>query len=106
MKFKIDCNIKRIYDIEDIQFKWSSNNGAAFTVSCGDRLVRFEVEYVNLFNEFEDSTYSGIKEFKDFNLLDIVEYLIQRQNKYILDKIVLALNNNDCEILKLEAYAD
>jgi hypothetical protein len=106
MKFKIDSTIKRIYDIEYVRFDCASQFGAVFTVKCNDRQVYFEIEYVRLFNEFNDNTYQGMKEFSDFNLLNVVEYLIERKNKYILDKIVLALNDNECEVLKLEAYAD
>ena len=106
MKFKIDSTIKRIYDIEYVRFDCASQFGAVFTVKCNDRQVYFEIEYVRLFNEFNDNTYQGMKEFSDFNLLNVVEYLIERQNKYIIDKIVLALNDNECEVLKLEAYAD
>lgn len=106
MKFKIDTTLKRVYDIEDVRYDCSSNFGAVFTIACDERLVNIEVEYVKLFTEFEESTYSSMKEFNDFNLLNVVEYLIERQNKYILDKIVLALNDNECEVLKLDAYAD
>lgn len=106
MKFKIDTTLKRVYDIKDVKYDCSSKFGAVFTIACDERLVNIEVEYVRLFNEFNDETYSGMKEFNDFNLLNIVEYLIERQNKYILDKIVLALNNNECEVLRLDAYAD
>lgn len=106
MDFKIDTTIKRVYHIEDIRFDCSSNFGAVFTIACDERLVNIEVEYVKLFTEFEENTCSSMKEFSNFNLLNVVEYLIERQNKYILDKIVLALNNNDCQVLKLEAYAD
>lgn len=106
MEFNIDTTIKRVYRIDDIRFDSASNFGAVFTVSCDDKLVNFDVEYVKLFGEFEDSTCSGIKEYKEFKLLDIVNYLIERQNRYILDKIVLALNINNCEVLRLDAYAD
>lgn len=106
MNFNIDTTIKRVYHIEDIRFDCSSNFGAVFTVACDEMLVNIKIEYVRLFNEFNDETYSETKEFNDFNLLNVVEYLIERQNKYILDKIVLALNNNDCQVLKLDAYAD
>ena len=104
MKFKIDCNIKRIYDIEYVRFDCASQFGAVFTVKCNYSQVYFEVEFDRLFKELEENTYSGMKDIEGLNLLDMVEYLIERQNKYILDKIILALNDNDCEILKLEAY--
>lgn len=45
-----------------------------------------------------------INDIEKFNLLDMVNYLIERQNKYILDRIVLALNDNECEVLKFDAY--
>lgn len=106
MEFNVDSTIKRVYHIEYIRFDCASQFGAVFTVKCGNQLAYFEIEYVKLFIEFENNTHSGMKDFSDFNLLNIVEYLIERQNKYILDKIVLALNNNECEVLKLEAYAD
>lgn len=106
MEFSIDATVKRVYHIEDVRFDCASNFGAVFTVSCDERLVNFDVEYVNLFTEFEESTCSCMKEFNDFNLLNIVNYLIERQNKYILDKIILALNINECEVLRLDAYAD
>ena len=105
MEFGIDTTIKRVYHIDDIRFACASKFGAFFTVSCEDRLVNIEIEYVKLFGEFEDTCFN-IKEYKEFNLLDIVNYLIERQNRYILDKIVLALNDNECEVLKLDAYAD
>lgn len=104
MKFKIDCNIKRIYDIECVRFDCASKFGAVFTFKCDDKFSYFEIEYDKLFKELEENTYSGIKDIEKFNLLDMVEYLIERQNKYILDKIILALNDNECDILKLEAY--
>lgn len=106
MEFNIDATVKRVYHIEDIRFDCASNFGAVFTVSYDGKLVNFDVEYVKLFGEFEDNTYSNIKEYKEFKLLDIVNYLIERQNKYILDKIVMALNINNCEVLRLDAYAD
>lgn len=106
MKFKIDSTIKRVYDIDYIRFDCASNFGAVFTVKCDYSQVYFEVEYDRLFKELEDNTYSSLKDIDRFNLLDMVKYLIERQNKYILDKIVLALNDNECQVLKLEAYAD
>lgn len=106
MEFKIDTTLKRVYDIDYVRFDCSSMFGAVFTVKCNEQLSYFEIEYVKLFTEFEENTCSSMKEFSDFNLLNVVEYLIERQNKYILDKIVLALNDNECEVLKLDAYAD
>lgn len=106
MDFKIDTTIKRVYHIDDIRFDCASNFGAVFTIKCNEQLSYFEIEYAKLFRELEDNTYSSINEIEKFNLLDIVNYLIERQNKYILDKIVLALNDNECQALKLEAYAD
>lgn len=106
MKFKIDSTIKRVYDIDYIRFDCASNFGAVFTIKCNEQLSYFEIEYAKLFKELEENTYSSIKDIEEFNILDMVNYLIERQNKYILDKIVLALNNNDCQVLKLEAYAD
>ena len=104
MKFKIDTTLKRVYDIDDIQFECSYNHGVVFTVSCGEHLERFEVSYIELFSQFERNTNLQFDNFIEFDLIDIVEYLIERQNNYILNKIILALNNNECEILKLEAY--
>ena len=106
MKFKIDTTLKRVYDIEYVRFDCASNFGALFTVKCNEKLSYFEVEYDRLFKELEENTYSGIKDIETFNLLDMVNYLIERQNNYIIDKIILALNDNECEIIKLEAYAD
>lgn len=104
MKFKIDSTIKRIYDIEYVRFDCASQFGAVFTVKCNETQVYFEVEYDRLFKELEENTYSGIQDIEEFNLLDMVNYLIERQNKYILDRIILALNDNECEILKFDAY--
>ena len=104
MKFKIDSTIKRIYDIEYVRFDCASMFGAVFTVKCNDKLAYLEVEYDKLFKELEENTYSSINDIETFNLLDMVNYLIERQDRYILDKIVLALNDNECEVLKLEAY--
>ena len=104
MKFKIDSTIKRIYDIEYVRFDCASMFGAVFTVKCNERLSYFEVEYDKLFKELEENTYSSINDTETFNLLDMVNYLIERQDRYILDKIVLALNDNECEVLKLDAY--
>ena len=104
MEFKIDTTLKRIYDIDDIQFECSSNHGAVFTVKCNYSQVYFEIEYDKLFQELEENTYSSVKDIETFNLLDMVNYLIERQNKYILNKIVLALNDNECEVLRLDAY--
>ena len=106
MKFKIDATLKRIYDIEYVRFDCASKFGAVFTVKFNEKLSYFEVEYDRLFKELEENTSSGINDIEKFNLLDMVNYLIERQNKYILDKIILALNDNECQILKLEAYAD
>lgn len=106
MKFKIDTTLKRIYDIDYLRFDCASMFGAVFTVKCNNSQVYFEVEFDKLFKELEENTYSGMKDIEKFNLLDMVEYLIERQSKYIIDKIVLALNDNECEILKLEAYED
>lgn len=106
MDFNIDTTIKRIYHIDYIRFDCASDFGAVFTVKCGEQLSYFEVEYYKLFSELEDNTYSSVKDIETLNLLDMVKYLIERQNKYILDKIVLALNNNDCHVLKLEAYSE
>ena len=104
MKFKIDSTIKRNYDIDYIRFDCASQFGAVFTVKCNDKLSYFEIEYSKLFQELEDNAYSGIKDIEKFNLLDMVNYLIERQNSYIIDKIILALNDNECEILKFDAY--
>lgn len=104
MKFKLDATIKRIYDIEYVRFDCASNFGAVFTVKCNEQLAYFEVEYHKLFIELEENTYSSIKDIETFNISDMVNYLIERQNKYILDKIILALNDNECEVLKLDAY--
>ena len=104
MKFKIDTTLKRIYDIEYVRFDSASNFGAVFTVKCNYSQVYFEVEYDRLFKELEENTYSSINDIEKFNLLDMVNYLIERQNNYILNKIVLALNDNECEILKFDAY--
>ena len=104
MKFKIDTTLKRIYDIEYVRFDCASQFGAVFTVKCNDRQVYFEIEYYKLFSELEENTYSSMKDIESLNLLDMVNYLIERQNNYIIDKIVLALNDNECEVLKLEAY--
>ena len=104
MKFKIDTTLKRIYDIEYVRFDCASNFGAVFTVKCNDRQVYFEIEYDKLFQELEENTYSSVKDIETFNLLDMVNYLIERQNKYILDKIVLALNDGECEVLRFDAY--
>lgn len=106
MKFKIDTTLKRIYDIDDIQFECSSNHGVVFTVSCGGQNVWFEVSYIELFSQFERTTNLQFDNFSEFDLIDVVEYLIERQNDFILNKIVLALNDNNCQVLKLEAYAD
>lgn len=106
MEFKIDTILKRVYDIEYVRFDCASMFGSVFTVKCGNQLAYFEVEYDRLFKELNYNTYSSMKDIETFNLLDMVNYLIERQNKYILDKIVLALNDDECEVLKLEAYAD
>ena len=106
MKFNIDCSIKRVYEIDYVRFDCASNFGAVFTVKCNETKAYFEVEYYKLFQELEDNVCSSINCVETFNLLGMVKYLIDRQNKYILDKIVLALNDNECEVLKLEAYAD
>lgn len=104
MKFKIDSTLKRIYDIEYVRFDSASQFGAVFTVKCNYSQVYFEIEYDRLFKELEENTYSCMKDIEKFNILDMVNYLIERQDKYILSKIILALNDNECEILKLEAY--
>ena len=106
MKFKIDCTLKRIYDIEYVRFDSASQFGAVFTVKCNYSQVYFEIEYDRLFKELEENTYSCMKDIEGLNLLDMVNYLIERQDKYILSKIILALNDNECEILKLESYED
>ena len=106
MKFNIDTTIKRVYHIEYIRFDCASEFGAVFTVKCNEKLAYFEVEYAKLFKELEENIYSSINEIEKFNILDMVKYLIERQNKYIIDKIVLALNDNECQVLKSEAYAD
>lgn len=106
MKFKIDTTLKRIYDIDYVRFDSASQFGVVFTVKCNYTQVYFEIEYDKLFKELEDNTYSGIKDIEKLNILDMVNYLIERQNKYIIDKIILALNDNECEVLRLEAYAD
>lgn len=106
MKFKIDTTLKRVYDIDYVRFDCASEFGAVFTVNCGNQLAYFEIEYDRLFQELEENTYSSVKDIEKFNLLDMVNYLIERQNKYILDKIILALNDNECQVIKLEAYAD
>ena len=106
MKFKIDTTIKRVYDIDYVRFDCASEFGAVFTVKCNEQLSYFEIEYYKLFQELEDNTFSSMKDIETLNLLDMVNYLIERQSKYIIEKIVLALNNNDCQVLKLEAYAD
>lgn len=106
MKFKIDTTLKRTYDIDYIRFDCASKFGVVFTVKCREQLAYFEIEYDKLFQELEDNTYSSMKDIEKFNLSDMVKYLIERQDKYVLDKIVLALNDNECEVLRLEAYAD
>ena len=104
MKFKIDTTLKRIYDIEYVRFDCASQFGAVFTVKCNDRQVYFEIEYDKLFQELEENTYSSVKDIEKFNLLDMVNYLIERQSNYILNKIILALNDNECEVLRFDAY--
>ena len=104
MKFKIDTTLKRVYDIEYVRFDCASEFGVVFTVKCNDSQVYFEIEYDKLFQELEENTYSGVKDIETFNLLDMVNYLIERQSKYILDKIVLALNDDECDVLRLDAY--
>ena len=106
MKFKLDTTLKRVYDIEYVRFDCASQFGAVFTVKCNKQLAYFEIEYDKLFKELEENIYSSVKDIEKFNLLDMVNYLIERQNKYILEKIVLALNDNECETLKFEVYAD
>lgn len=106
MKFKIDTTLKRVYDIEYICFNCASEFGAVFTVKCNEQLSYFEIEYAKLFQELENNTYSSIEDIEEFNILDMVKYLIERQNKYIIEKIVLAINDNECQVLKSEAYAD
>lgn len=106
MEFKIETTIKRVYHIEYIRYDCSSEFGAVFTVKCEGKQAYIEIEYYRLFQEIEDNVYSSVKDIEKLNLLDMVNYLIERQNKYILDKIVLALNNNDCQILKLDAYSE
>ena len=106
MEFKIDTTLKRVYDIDYVRFDCASQFGAVFTVKCKEKLAYFEIEYDRLFKELEENTYSSVKDTETFNLLDMVNYLIERQNNYILDKIVLALNDDDCQALKFEAYAD
>lgn len=104
MRFNIDCSIKRIYDIDYVRFDCASQFGAVFTVKCNKQLSYFEIEYGRLFKELEENTYSSMKDIESFNLLDMIKYLIERQNYYILNKIVLALNDNECEVLKFDAY--
>lgn len=104
MKFKIDTTIKRVYHIEDVKFDCASRFGAVFTVKCDDKLAYFEIEYSKLFQELEENTYSSINDIETFNLLDMVNYLIERQNKYIIEKIILALNDNECQVIKFDAY--
>lgn len=106
MKFKIDTNLKRVYDIDYVRFDSASMFGAVFTVKCNEQLSCFEIEYVKLFTELEENTCSSMKDIETLNLLDMINYLIERQNKYILDKIILALNDNECQVLKSEAYVD
>lgn len=106
MDFNIDTTIKRVYHIDDIRFDCASNFGAVFTVKCNEQLSYFEIEYAKLFQELENNTYSSIEDIETFNILDMVKYLIERQSKYIIEKIVLALNNNDCQVLKVDAYDD
>ena len=106
MKFKIDSTIKRVYDIDYVRFDCASNFGAVFTVKCNEQLSYFEIEYAKLFKELEENIYSSIKDIETFNIQDMVNYLIERQNKYIIEKIVLALNDNECHVLKLEAYSE
>ena len=106
MEFNIDATVKRVYHIEDVRFDCASEFGAVFTVKCGEQQAYFEIEYYKLFQELEDNTFSSMKDIETLNLLDMVKYLIERQNKYILDKIVLALNDNECQVLKSEAYVD
>lgn len=104
MKFKIDTTLKRIYDIDYVRFDSASQFGVVFTVKCNYTQVYFEIEYDKLFKELEDNTYSGIKDIEKLNILDMVNYLIERQNKYIIDKIILALNDNECQVIKFDAY--
>ena len=106
MEFNIDATIKRVYHIDYIRFDCASDFGAVFTVKCCSQKAYFEVEYYKLFQELEDNDCSNMKDIETLNLLDMINYLIERQDKYILDRIVLALNNNDCQVLKLDAYAD
>lgn len=104
MKFKIDTTLKRIYDIDYVRFDSASQFGAVFTVKCNYTQVYFEIEYDKLFQELEENTYSSINDIETFNLLDMVNYLIERQSKYIIDKIILALNDNECQVIKFDAY--
>lgn len=106
MKFNIDTTIKRVYQIEYIRFDCASVFEAVFTVKCREKQAYFEVEYAKLFKELEENTYSSIEDIETLNILEMINYLIERQNKYIIDKIILALNDNECQVLKSDAYDD
>lgn len=104
MKFKIDTTLKRVYDIDYVRFDSASMFGAVFTVKCREKQAYFEIEYYKLFSELDDNVYSCVKDIEKFNIQDMVNYLIERQNEYIIDKIILALNDNECQVLRLDAY--
>ena len=78
-----------------------------YNITKGDNglvLANFSICYDNDHEPVAETTCNYNKDIEGLNLLDMVEYLIERQNEYILKKIILALNDNDCQILKLEAY--
>lgn len=106
MDFKIDCKIKRVYHIKKIQYIRCDESQIVLEVTNQYDSYPLVISYVKLFKELSYYMDFRIDSYDDYNIIDMVNYLIERQNKYILDKIILALNDNECQVIKLEAYAD
>lgn len=106
MDFKIDCKIKRIYHIKNIKYIRSDERQIVLEVTNQYDTYPLVVSYVKLFKELSYYMEFSIDSYDDYNILDMVNYLLERCNDYLLKRIVLAFSNSDCQVLTVNAYDD
>ena len=106
MDFKIDCKIKRIYHIKKIQYIRSDESHIVLEVTNQYDSYPLVISYVKLFKELSYYMDFSIDSYNDYNILDMVNYLLERANDYLLKRIALSFNGSDCQVLKVDAYGD
>lgn len=106
MDFKIDCKIKRVYHIKKIQYIRCDESQIVLEVTNQYDSYPLVISYVKLFKELSYYMDFRIDSYDDYNIIDMVNYLLERCNDYLLKRIALSFNDSDCQVLKVDAYAD